>query len=322
MSSNQLYINGRFLTQPITGVNRYAYERCRKMLREGTAFTLVCPHGKLSSDYDLEGMTVRRFGWGHSHFWAQLVLPWFFVFKRHATLLCLMGLAPLLIPHTVMTIHDLAFLYNPRWYSRAYYLFYRWMTPLCARHAEQIITVSNASKQDILTRYPFLNEHKITVIPPEINTRFFTHAAVDRLPFVLAVASLAPRKNLPRLVRAVAADPALHLKIVGGTNRVFAETGIPHATNVEMLGRVTDNDLRHLYRTAAGFIYPSLFEGFGIPPIEALACGCPVAVADIPVLHETCDPYLRQGLTVLYFDPTDETAILSAVKRLINNIQR
>ena len=317
MSPN-CYINGRFLTQPMTGVNRYAYDRCRKMQREGRPFVLLAPRGRLSQDYDLSGFIIRRFGWGGSHFWAQLVLPWFFLGKRGARLICFMGLAPLLVRHTEMTIHDLAFLHYPECYSRWYNRFYRLMTPLCARHAEVVRTVSETSKKDILVHYPFLLASKVVVVKNEVDTAFFCPTDVQREDFLLAVASLDPRKNFLRLIEAVKGLQDVRLKIVGGTNRVFAGTDIPHAANVEWLGRVSDEELRHLYRTAAGFVFPSLFEGYGLPPVEAMACGCPVAVSDIPVLHETCDPWLKQGAKVLYFNPLDVASMTMTIKNLLN----
>ena len=315
--AQKCYINGRFLTQPITGVHRYAYERCRAMKEAGEAFVIVCPRGKLNEAYDLSGMEVIRFGFGRSHFWAQLVLPWFFLRKRGARLICFMGLAPLLVRHTEMTIHDLAFLHYPECFSRWYNLFYRQMTPLCARHAEVVRTVSETSKKDILAHYPFLPTDKVVVVPNKVNTAFFCPADLQREGFLLAVASLDPRKNFRRLIEAVKVMPDVKLKIVGGTSRVFAETDLPQAANVEWLGRVSDEELRHLYRTAAGFVFPSLFEGYGLPPVEALACGCPVAVSDIPVLHETCDPWLKRGAKVLYFNPLDIESMRVTIENLM-----
>ena len=316
-----LYVNGRFLTQPITGVNRYAYDQCRKMQQDGIPFVLVCPRGSISNDYDLSGMQVVRFGWGRSHFWAQLVLPWFFLGKHDARLICFMGLAPLLVKHTEMTIHDLSFLYNPVWFSKGYYCFYRMFTPICARHAERLITVSKTSKDDVLTRYPFLKNKPFDIIRPNINTDFFYPSDVERQNFLLAVASLDPRKNMRTLIRVVSKHPSIRLKVVGGTNRVFADANVSPAANVEMLGRVSDSELRQLYRTAAGFVFPSLFEGYGSPPVEAMLCDCPVAVSDIPVLHETCDLMRKSNSTILYFNPLDENDILDKIEQLLKSHQ-
>lgn len=316
-----LYVNGRFLTQPLTGVHRYAYDQCRAMQQEGKAFTIICPRGRLFSDYNLTGFTVRRFGWGRSHFWAQLILPWFFFFKPKAHLICYMGLAPLLVRHVTMTIHDLSFLYNPSWFSKSYYLFYRTLTPICARHAERIITVSQTSKDDILNRYPFLNSRPIDIVRPCVNTAFFFPEDVKRRRFLLAVASLDPRKNIHTLIRVVSRHPSIHLKVVGGTSRVFADANVPQVANVEMLGRVTETQLRQLYRTAAGFVFPSLFEGYGSPPVEAMLCDCPVAVSDIPVLHETCELMRKKDSIVLYFNPLDEEDMLDKIQNLLNQQQ-
>ena len=317
MNRQQIYINGRFLTQKMTGVNRYSYAQCRLLREQRRPFVLVCPREQLNPEYDLSGMAVKRFGWGCSHGWAQLVLPWFFLFKRNAKLVCFMGLAPLLVRHTEMTVHDLAFMHYPECYSRAYRLFYRLMTPVCARHAEVVRTVSETSRKDILAHYPFLPENKVVVVPNKVDRAFFCPGNEKRENFLLAVASMDPRKNFPRLVEAMRALPEVKLKIVGGTNRVFVEQSVLSADNVEMLGHVTDKELRRLYRTAAGFVFPSLFEGYGLPPVEALACGCPVAVSDIPVLHEACDPWAEKGAEVLYFNPLDVGSMTQTIKKLL-----
>lgn len=311
-----IVINGRFLTQPMTGVHRYAYEHSRLLLQNKKSVVIVCPHGALCADYNINGLPIRRFGYGRSHVWAQLVLPWYFLFRPQHQLVCYMGLAPLLVRHVTMTIHDLSFLFNKHWYSRAYYWFYRIMTPICARHAEQIITVSNTSRQDILSHYPFLQFKQIQVIPPIVNRAYFCPSNEKRERFVLAVATRDPRKNLTTLIEAVGAAPDVHLKIVGGANRVFASSETKSYANIEWLGRVTDAELLSLYRKAAVFVYPSLFEGYGIPPVEAMSCGCAVAVSDIPIMHEVCDG--REEGRVVYFNPLDQQDIRTKIQSLLS----
>lgn len=307
-----IYINGRFLTQPITGVERYAYHICKTFAELGRPFTLVCPNAPIRKEYDVSNLTVMHYGFGGSHFWEQCVLPFFFVGKKDYLLLSLTGLGSILIRHKIMTIHDLSFLRTPSWFSRNYYWYYRFMTPLAARTSSHILTVSEFSKSEILHFYPFLSDDKISVVYNAINRCLFKidkaiPAAKER--FVLTVSSIDPRKNLARLLEAFKGIKDTKLYIVGNYNQVFQkqEDLLPDRTDVTYLGRASDSELLELYNQADCFVLPSLYEGFGLPPLEAMACGCPVLVSDIPVEREVCADAAR------YFDPRSVEDIRRAI---------
>lgn len=302
MNKINVYINGRFLLQPKTGVERYSYEICRALSDVGFEYTLICPRkGTIQNAYDVSGMNIVRYGMGASHFWEQCVLPLFFIGKKRYVLLSLMGLGSILVRNKVMTIHDLSFLYNPSWFSKLYYRYYKLMTPMAVRSSKRIITVSDFSKKEILRFYPFVSSDNIFVIYNAADNRVFKAANRIDESFFLLVSSLDPRKNIKVAIEAFMAMPNIKLKIVGGGNRVFGDsTGIHNLPpNVELLGRIDDEELVSLYTSATAFIFPSIYEGFGIPPLEAMACGCPVIASDIPVLREVC------GNSALYFNPFD-----------------
>lgn len=313
-----IYINGRFLTQRMTGVERYAWNICKAMAALGQDFTIVCPHAKILDCYDTHGMNVVKYGFGNSHFWEQCVFPLFFLLKRHFVVFSFTGLGSILVRNKVMTIHDLSFLENPTWFSRSYYYWYKVMTPLAVRTSRHIITVSEFSKSVILRFYPFLNKSDITVAYSAVDEEQFHHLhhsveAPER--FALTVSSLDPRKNFLRLAHAFEGIEGLNLHIVGNANRVFSQQEgmkkLPQ--NVRMLGRVSDEELIRLYHQADCFIFPSLYEGFGLPPIEAMQCGCPVLASDIPVLREVC------GDAAEYFNPLDEEDIRKTIQTFIDN---
>jgi glycosyltransferase involved in cell wall biosynthesis len=313
-----IYINGRFLTQRMTGVERYAWNICKAMAALGQDFTIVCPHAKILGCYDTHGMNVVKYGFGNSHFWEQCVFPLFFLLKRHFVVFSFTGLGSILVRNKVMTIHDLSFLENPTWFSRSYYYWYKVMTPLAVRTSRHIITVSEFSKSEILRFYPFLNKSDITVAYNAVDEEQFHHLhqsveAPER--FALTVSSLDPRKNFLRLAHAFEGIEGLNLHIVGNANRVFSQQEgmkkLPQ--NVRMLGRVSDEELIRLYHQADCFIFPSLYEGFGLPPIEAMQCGCPVLASDIPVLREVC------GDAAEYFNPLDEEDIRKTIQTFIDN---
>lgn len=314
-----VYVNGRFLTQPMTGVHRFAYELCLALHNIGFKFTVVMPNKEVQKCYQIEGLTIQKFGYGNGHLWEQFVLPIFFLLKREYLLINFTGLGPFFISHKIMTIHDLAYLENPAWYSRSYAVLYKKLTPLCAKTSKEILTVSEFSKKEII-KYFKIPKHKITVIYNAANiieNKQEESSLIHNLPtsFILAVSSMDPRKNLNRLINAMSTVSNCHLLIVGGGNRVFGSCDLSKINNnVIFLGRVSDDDLSFLYRKAIAFVYPSLYEGFGIPPIEAMSYGCPVIVSDIEVLHEVC------GDAAIYVNPYDENDIADKITLLYESV--
>ena len=312
-----IYINGRFLTQPMTGVERYAYSMCMAMARLQQPFTIVCPQAPIHKDYDVSGLTIVHYGIGNSHFWEQCVLPLFFLGKKDYLVLSFTGLGSVLIRHKVMTVHDLSFLYNRSWFSKAYYWWYRIMTPLAIKTSKHLITVSQFSKQEIIRFYPFIQEDQISVVYGAVDSTRFHRLSVflsSKSPFALAVSSIDPRKNFPMLAKAFKGIEGCQLYIVGKQNHVFSQqNGLNEALpNVKFLGRVSDEELRRLYNQAACFIFPSIYEGFGLPLLEAMTCGCPVLASDIPVFREVC------GDAAIYFNPYDETSIRNAIAHFLS----
>ena len=297
-----LYINGRFLTRPMTGVERYAYNMCKAMAENHLPFTIICPHSPIQECYNISILPIIKYGYGSSHFWEQCILPFFFIKKKNYMIICFTGLGSIFIRNKIMTIHDLSFLENPKWFSRSYFLWYKLMTPIAVKTSKHIITVSEYSKREIMRFYPFLKSQNISIIHNATDKKIFysqpkSSATTDC--FVLAVSSLDPRKNFNRLIEAFSGISNCKLYIVGARHHVFTkqDNNSCGQDNIYYLGRVTDEELASLYNQAVCFIFPSLYEGFGLPPLEAMSCGCPVLASDIPVIREVC------GEAVLYFDP-------------------
>lgn len=313
----KIYINGRFLLSPQTGVERYAYNICASLAELGVEFYVICPkNGEINHSYDVSRLKIIRYGFGNSHFWEQLILPYYFIRKNDYVLVSLMGLGSIFVAHKIMTIHDLSFLFNPSWFSKAYYYYYKVMTPIAVRSSKGIITVSEFSKSEILRFYKFLKPENIKVVYNAVSsslTETSTSTRIKGEKYFLAVSSMDPRKNFIRLIQAFNMVPGYKLKIAGGVNRVFKDTAFTeNVDGIEFLGRVNDEQLRKLYRNAEAFIFPSLYEGFGLPPIEAMAFGCPVLASDIPVLHEVC------GDVALYFTPTSPDNIRDCLLKYIS----
>jgi glycosyltransferase involved in cell wall biosynthesis len=221
------------------------------------------------------------------HAWEQLVLP--LRAAGAAALLCPANLAPLAHPRTVIVIHDAAALRHPEWYSPAYAAWQRRILPALARRALHVVTVSEFSRGELIELLG-LPPERITVIAGGVDPAFNPHADAERArrelrldgPYVLCVASQTARKNLRALV-----PLAQHIQVVvaGGHRPQFArEQGLGALTQ---LGPVPDRLLPGLYAGAEAFVLPSLYEGFGLPILEAMACGTPVVAADNTAIRET-----------------------------------
>lgn len=313
----QIFVNGRFLTQPKTGINCFAYELC-KALAKIVDFTIITPKGQIFPEYDIQGLNIIEFGGiFKSHLWEQFLLPIYLFNKRKYILLNLSGLGPILLNNKISTIHDLSFLHNPKWFSKSYYWVYRILTPLLIKTSIKIFTVSNFSKSEIL-KYYNTSPNKIEIIHNGVRLSNQSINRVTKRPYVLTVGSLDPRKNFKNLIEAFL-DSRLNdfeLHIVGGNNKIFGKFEIPliNKNRIKLLGRLSDRELSKEYMEASLFILPSLYEGFGIPPLEALNYGCNIAISDIPVFHEIF------GESALYFNPENPNDISNIIYIYMKNL--
>jgi len=316
MKEEKLFINGRYLTQHLTGVNRFAYELTIKLIESGIDVTIICPKREIRPEYNIREFHIIKYGLGNSHFWEQISLPFFFAGRRNYLLVNFTGLGPIMTSNKIITIHDLAFLENPSWYSKSYVFLYKLLTPLCAKTSRHILSVSNFSKTEII-KWLGVESNHITVIYNAADENDLEQDDIlEKVPseYILAVSSIDPRKNFVRLIKAFSFIPKHTLVVVGGVNHVFNNVEIDTSlSNVIFLGRVFDAELTSLYKHATAFVYPSLYEGFGIPPIEAMTYGCPVIVSDIEVLHEVC------GEAALYVDPYNEKQIALTISKIIGD---
>jgi glycosyltransferase involved in cell wall biosynthesis len=237
------------------------------------------------------GPLVHRAG----HAWEQLVLPARAARLGARVLMCPANLAPLAFPRNVVVIHDAAVLRHPEWYSRSYAGWQRLVLPALARRALHVVTVSEFSRGE-LTALLGLAPERLSVVRGGVDAAFSPHAdsgparaalALAR-PYVLCVASHTARKNLRALVPAARAleRDGVEVVVAGGRRPQFArEDGLDA---LRLLGHVDDALLPGLYAGAEAFVLPSLYEGFGLPVLEAMACGAPVVAAAATALPETC----------------------------------
>jgi len=204
----------------------------------------------------------------------------------------------------ILTVHDLSFLKEDDIFTKSSSLYKKFVLPSSLKKADRIIAVSENTKKDILKYFPSINENKIVVIYE--GTRFddskIYKYSTDVLlkynikdPYILYVGTIEPRKNIVNIIRAfktiVAKNPNIKLVIVGKKGWLYDEIfnevrNLSLENNIIFTGYVSDEDLPAFYKNAILFIYPSKYEGFGLPPLEAMSFGCPVITSNISSLPE------------------------------------
>jgi len=241
--------------------------------------------------------------------WEQLDLP------RHCRghlLVTLSGGAPILHSRNVITIHDAAVFAASGAYSLAYRLWYQQLYRRMARKAEHIFTVSNFSKAEIV-KWCAAAPEKISVT--YLGSEHFSNLEADPSAlrrfgisgrYVLAVGSQNPNKNFQRTAQAVSrlSKKGIGVVIAGGSDYRIFRRSLDLPDGVRVLGYVSDAELKSLYQNASCFVFASLYEGFGLSPLEAISSGCPVVVsraASLPELYdgaaEFCDPLQPDDIT-------------------------
>lgn len=322
-------VNARVLTKPTpTGVARYTRNLLWAAAARGTAeFRLFGVDGvpeSLSRDGRLgdAGAPAPTHSGPRAHVWEQLTLPRSLdadeldVFHTPAGHPPIVASVPL-----VTTIHDVSPITHPEWFSTAYAALYRVLTPLAVRASDRIVTVSEFAREEIVRTYPRA-EGKTVAIPNGVTPRDPADArSVDGLTpgeFLLFVGAHNPRKNLERLLdayeqyRRCTTDP-LALALAGPDNDVFAETGLRDVDGTHALGFVSEPELTWLYHNAAAFVFPSLYEGFGLPILEAMSAGTPVVTSDRGAMAEVA------GDAACLVDPTDVSAVATGIDHVLGD---
>ncbi len=234
------------------------------------------------------------------------------------------------IHNMVLTVHDLSFVRNPAWFRKGRAAYYRYAVRTSVHYARRIIADSRATAIDLCERFQ-APEDKIDVVPLGVDSQFQpaspeAQTAIREkfhLPeqFFLYMGTLEPRKNLPRLIRAwdhIAGTCSFDLVIAGRdgwkTKPIYeAAASAIHAKRIHFPGFIEETDQPALLSAATAFVWPSLWEGFGLPLLEAMACGTPVLTSNVASIPEVVDD---AALTV---NPEDEEAIADALLRLAEN---
>jgi glycosyltransferase involved in cell wall biosynthesis len=300
--------NTRALGAPLSGVQRYTIELLKHW---PGSIRVVKPPELLSGPA--------------GQLWEQMMLP---LQARGDLLWSPVNTGPIGYANQVVTVHDIAPLDWPDGYSPAFRRWYRYLWKRLLPRVRALITVSDFTKQRLIAEFG-LSAGTIHVTHLGVDhQRFFQRSADEieevrrkfELPdnYVLFVGGVSGRKNMRRLLRAWQrlAMSDLHLLIAGAVapDRVLTGTELPELpANTRVLGHVDDDDLPKLLTGARAFVYPSLYEGFGLPPLEAMACGVPCLASNVTSVPEVTSD------AALLVDPTDESALAEGLVQIASN---
>lgn len=313
-------IDGLFLTQRITGIQRYAYELCLeidKIITQNEIELLVPANIEAEFEANIpqyNNIEVIRYGKHCGIKWQQIDLARYLK-KNKREGIFLTNILPLMCPRGIMAIHDVSYKANPDFFTskrdRISALWHRLNYWWAAKSKMQILTVSNFSKKELI-KYYHIEENRIEVVNnawqhiQRINTStdtFEKYSMLKEKEYYFAMSTLAPNKNFRWIIEAAKQNPDKTFAIAGG-GALKENEEAQQIRNLYLLGYVSDEDAKTLMKNCKAFLFPTLYEGFGIPPLEAIACGTKhIIVSDTPCMHEIYGEYAT------YISPKEYTHI-------------
>lgn len=302
----RIIVNGRFLTQRLTGVQRYAREilaELDKMTEPGELQIAVPPDAKDLPIY--ENIEIYKTGHTKGILWENFSFP-LCVLRKKGISLNLCNTSPLVSPG-VVCVMDMKLRATPQFYKKRFILWYRALFCNSLRRARKIITISEFSKKEIC-KYYNINPDRISVIPCawqhfdriSFDEGALTRYGLEKNGYYYSMSSLEPNKNFRWIAEAAKNNPDQIFAVAGAINeKIFADgLGFECPDNVKILGYVTDEEAKTLMRDCKAFVFPTFYEGFGLPPLEAISAGCRnIIVSDTEVMHEVF------GNKAVYIDP-------------------
>lgn len=326
-----IYINGRFLTQNTTGVQRVAEEVVKeldKLVEEENItqykFCVLTPKNSIKS-LNLKNISVKTIGKLQGHAWEQLELP---LFTKKHLLINFCNTAPMYKKNQIVYIHDTAILDAPEGFSNTFIKVYSKIFNAVSKRSKHIITVSEFSQRQLIHHFPVLKnkisyshlgiEH-VKALSAIENQEILKKFNLEKSPYFLAVSSANPNKNFKIISDMLEKSSSFEedfILVGGNASKVFGE-GAELSQKIHQLGYVTDDELIALYSNAKAFIFPSKYEGFGLPPIEAMSQGCPVIASDCASIPEVLKD------KAIYFNNKDYNSLYTSLNKIReNNIDR
>jgi glycosyltransferase involved in cell wall biosynthesis len=280
-------------------------------------FSILAPAGDKRVP-EHANLRFRAIGRLRGQLWEQLELP---QFVRDGLLVNLGNTAPIQVRNQIIVLHDTGAYDTPEAYSCAFRSWHRALDVVLARSRARIVTVSRFSRGQIArnlgvpeSRIDVIREGGDHVLRVRSDPAVLARNALKPFRYVLAVGNLAAHKNMSILGETARTLHArgFDLAITGGSKADVFRSGSPLPVPSKHLGRVNDAELRALYEQAACFVFPSRYEGFGLPPLEAMTCGCPIVASSIEAVTEVCAD------AVLYCSPSDPAGFAEGISRVID----
>lgn len=313
-------IDGLFLTQRITGIQRYAYELCLEIdkLITPNEIELLVP-ANIEAEFETNipqynNIKVIRYGKHGGIKWQQIDLARYLK-KNKREGIFLTNILPLMCPRGIMTIHDVSYKANPDFFTskrdRVSALWHRLNYWWAAKSKIQILTDSEFSKEEI-KKYYHIKESRIHIVyvgwqhMQRINAStdtFDKYSMLKENEYYFAMSTLAPNKNFKWIMEAAKQNPNQIFAIAGG-GALKENEEAQQIKNLHLLGYVSDEDAKTLMKNCKAFLFPTLYEGFGMPPLEAIVCGAKhIIVSDTPCMREV------YGDHATYISPKEYTHI-------------
>ncbi len=334
LNAHLLNLSGNYRS---AGINWYIYHLLQNLPTSEYEFTVFGSERRIREHFPLLRLAESRLPTERPLVriaWEQVIQPLALRRERIELLHALAFAGPLSISIPwVVTIYDLSFLRYPQSFNRANRTYLKWAVSSAVRRADRVIAISESTKSDLISLFGIPPE-RVSVVycgfdgalsKPRSRADIESWRTHRGLPdhYILHVGTIEPRKNIARLVRAFArvknaAHLPHHLVLVGGRgwkyeeiDRVIAEEQL--TDSVILAGYVPQDELPYWYRAADLMVYPSLYEGFGLPPLEALASGLPVVCSNAASLPEVV------GDAALIVSPEDEAALADGIVRALND---
>jgi glycosyltransferase involved in cell wall biosynthesis len=298
----KIAINGRFLTQRASGVQRFAAEAIKAIDAQLDSDAYRALKGRIeilappkARDFPLKNIPLRRVGFFSGYIWEQLEFP-LHAGGRLLLNLCMLG--PLIARHQIVVVHDATVRALPNNFSSRFRAAYGFLIPRLCRRADLVVTVSEFSRQEIGKWYganidtmPVCYEGGDHITAVDADNSIIDRLGLKGKQFFLGVGVDSVNKNIKTVFEAFqrAKIPNVMLVLTGAKeDRVFGQFDLVESDGVRLVGFVPDTDLRALYEHALALVFPSFYEGFGLPPLEAMNCDCPVIISEQPALLEVC----------------------------------
>lgn len=301
--SKEIIVDGRFFTQKLTGVQRVGFELLKAFAEiESLKVIVALPPNAAVEQREEGNIRYVKVGKLKENLWEQWSLPRYCK-KKRLPLLCTGNIAPILGKHYVI-IHDVTFKEKHHYKEKKSWLLkITFLTRAIIYRCKCVFTISEFSADRIFHFYPRMKHRPVAIYLGHEHVYQWKEEPVENVPkdFYFSVGSTNPNKNFQYVLDLARANPDKQFIIAGKPTSQFTEyVEKNQLNNFRFLGYITDGQMAWLYKRCLGFILPSVYEGFGVPPLEAVASGCrALYLSDIPVFREI------YGDTAKFFDPLD-----------------